>query len=95
MHRLMHRVIVSLALGPLLTAGCGPTATPTSTKAPVRPTERATTPVVTAKASTPGVYYLYWKDNPTRKVTIIGSSHKSGPVDDNQLANWYLAGPTC
>jgi hypothetical protein len=29
------------------------------------------------------------------KVAIIGGSHKSVPVDDNQLANWYLAGTAC
>jgi hypothetical protein len=65
----------------------GSCATPQSPKA---------TPVPSYVApSTPGVYYLWYKSEPATRVAIMGPSHKSGPVDGNQLATWYLAGTAC
>jgi hypothetical protein len=65
--------------------------------APVKVTPATAVPVVVAPAapSTPGVYYLWYKSQPATRVAVMGPSHKSAPVDGNQLASWFMAGTAC
>ena len=80
-------VLIGLVAVAVLAGSIKPEARPAA--GPAQPTARATA------ATTSGVYYLWYKSNPSVGTIVIGPAHKSGPVDGNQLMTWVLNGTAC
>jgi hypothetical protein len=82
-------VLIGLVAVAVLAGSIKPEARPAA--GPAQPTAAQ----ATVAPSTPGIYYLWYKSNPSVGIAIMGPSRKAPPVDGNQLLTWVLAGSAC